>query len=136
VISRAAVREEGLTRQLVPLGFPAVADHRLTETLEEQAKTAGKQVSTGITLTLDAFYQGVEPFPHEKYKQAGVIAVEMEIAALYIIGTLRSIQTAAIVAIDGYADADLAKDYNPHTADVAAALEDGIRIALNALSSL
>ncbi|MEW9701411.1 nucleoside phosphorylase [Paenibacillus sp. SI8] len=136
VVSTAAVREDGLTRQLVPHGFPAVADMDVTSALYETACETGSLVRKGITVTLDAFFQGVEEFPHRKYKQAGALAVEMEIAALYVIASLRGVRAGAIVALDGYADADLAEVYNPHTDVVANAVEREIQAAIRAIVKL
>lgn len=137
VVSTASVREEGLTKQLVPVGFPAIADGAVTEALYNAAKQLGDGVvEKGITLTLDVFFNGVVPFPHKLYKEAGVLAVEMEIAALYVIASIRGVRAGAIVAIDGYADADLAAEYNPHTSAVSDAVEREIIAALNALVTL
>ncbi|OCT11253.1 purine-nucleoside phosphorylase [Paenibacillus pectinilyticus] len=136
VVSTAAVREEGLTRQLVPLGFPAVADQDVTRALYEAASETDGLVKLGITVTLDAFFQGVEEFPHRKYKQAGALAVEMEIAALYVIASLRGVRAGAIVALDGYADADLREVYNPHTDVVSGAIEREIDAAIGAIVKL
>ncbi|MFS0859329.1 nucleoside phosphorylase [Paenibacillus taichungensis] len=144
IVSTAAVRTDGLTRQLVPDGFPAVADLGVTQALMEatrehasgaKASSAGK-VGVGITVTLDAFFTGVEEIPHRKYKQAGALAAEMEIAALYIVSTLRGARAGAIVAIDGFADSDLAAEYDPHTNAVADAVEREIEAALRALAAL
>ncbi|SEO94714.1 MULTISPECIES: nucleoside phosphorylase [unclassified Paenibacillus] len=145
IVSTAAVRTDGLTRQLVPDGFPAVADLGVTQALIEatrehasgvkEASDAGK-VGVGITVTLDAFFTGVEEIPHRKYKQAGALAAEMEIAALYIVSTLRGARAGAIVAIDGFADSDLAAEYDPHTNAVADAVEREIEAALRALAAL
>jgi uridine phosphorylase len=93
-------------------------------------------IRKGITLTLDVFFAGVEEIPHQKYKRAGVLAVEMEIAALYVVAALRGARAGAIVALDGYADADLAAEYDPHTDVVAAAVEREIDIALSAIVDL
>lgn len=136
VISVAAAREEGLTRQLVPQGFPAVADSGISERLYLIAQEKGGTVHKGITVTLDAFFTGVEELPLARYKKAGAVAVEMEIAALYVIAALRGIRAGAIVAIDGYADADLAAEYNPHTDAVSQAVEKEIEVALQAIVSL
>ncbi|WP_159881792.1 nucleoside phosphorylase [Paenibacillus puerhi] len=136
VVSTAAVREEGLTRQLVPPGFPAVADAEVTQALYEAASEGGGVVGRGITLTMDAFFMGVEEFPHQKYKRAGVLAVEMEIAALYVIASLRGARAGAIVALDGYADADLKEVYDPHTDAVAKAVEREIAAAIEAIVRL
>nr|WP_145405606.1 nucleoside phosphorylase [Paenibacillus xylanexedens] len=153
IVSTAAVRSDGLTRQLVPDGFPAVANIDVTSALVAAAREVGSgkvasqdeassvdahapKVGTGITVTLDAFFTGVEDIPHRKYKQAGALAAEMEIAALYIVSTLRGARAGAIVAIDGFADSDLAAEYDPHTDAVAKAVEHEIEAALRALAAL
>jgi uridine phosphorylase len=168
VISTATVREEGLTRQLVPVSFPAVADHEVVAALEaatlgrgiervvaikgeavqigDVGKMAGDRTLSansdkltygkGITLTLDAFYQGVEEFPHAKFRKAGVLGVEMENATLFVISSLRGVRAGAIAALDGYAFQDLAAAYNPHTDLVHRAVEEEIIIALDAIAAL
>ncbi|KAA8785770.1 uridine phosphorylase [Paenibacillus sp. 4624] len=142
IVSTAAVRSDGLTRQLVPDGFPAVADIDVTSALVAAARQTDRGISevakvgVGITVTLDAFFTGVEEIPHRKYKQAGALAAEMEIAALYIVSTLRGARAGAIVAIDGFADSDLAAEYDPHTDAVAKAVEHEIEAALRALAAL
>jgi uridine phosphorylase len=159
VLSTAVVREEGLTRQYVPLSFPAVADSAVVAALEAAAQGRGLARVTpppldaegtrakgdapavlgygkGITLTLDAFYQGVEEFPHAKFRKAGVLGVEMENATLYVIASLRGIRAGAIAALDGYAFQDLAASYNPHTELVRRAVEAEIDIALGAIRLL
>lgn len=136
VVSTAAVRAEGLTHQLVPAGFPAIADSEVTEALYAAALESEGIVKKGITVTLDVFFSGVVEVPHRQYKQAGAIAVEMEIAALYVIATLRGARAGAILALDGYADADLAGEYDPHTDVVAKAVEREIETALRAVARL
>ncbi|MFI2858591.1 nucleoside phosphorylase [Paenibacillus sp. JSM ZJ436] len=137
VVSTAAIRTDGLTRQLVPEGFPAVADSAVTQALEESALALkGGAVRKGITVTLDVFFNGVEEVPHAKYKAAGALGVEMEIAALYVIASLRGARAGAIVAMDGYADSDLAAEYDPHTDTVARAVEREIQAALDAVAKL
>ncbi|MCP8967003.1 nucleoside phosphorylase [Ectobacillus ponti] len=137
VISTAAARCEGLTHQLVPAGFPALADRDVVDALVRASGLAeGTLVKTGITLTLDAFYTGVVPFPHQQYKEAGVLAAEMENAALFVIAALRGMRAGAILAVDGYADADLREVYNPHTDAVSKAVELEAAIALAAITAL
>ncbi|OMF31733.1 purine-nucleoside phosphorylase [Paenibacillus sp. FSL H8-0548] len=136
VVSTAAVRAEGLTHQLVPAGFPAIADSEVTEALYAAAQETEGIVKKGITVTLDVFFSGVVDIPHKQYKQSGAIAVEMEIAALYVIATLRGVRAGAILALDGYADSDLAGEYDPHTDVVANAIEREIDTALRAVAKL
>ncbi|WP_058307988.1 nucleoside phosphorylase [Gracilibacillus massiliensis] len=135
VISTASVRTDGFSSQIVPEGFPAIADLSVTNKLLKQTEKVNFPIFSGITLTLDVFYQGVVPFPHQQYQEAGVLAVEMEIAALYSIASIRQVKAGAIVAIDGYADADLAEDYNPHTDQMKQAIDQAVIIALNALTN-
>ncbi|MNL43297.1 hypothetical protein D3C87_1658040 [compost metagenome] len=60
----------------------------------------------------------------------------MEIAALYVIASLRGVRAGAIVALDGYADADLREVYNPHTDVVSGAIEREIDAAIRAVVKL
>lgn len=138
VISTAAMRTDGLTRQLVPDGYPAVADSDVVNALYAAAQEIKGDtiVRKGMTVTLDVFYNGIEQFPHKTWKAAGALAVEMEISALYVIASLRGVRAGAIVALDGYADADLAADYDPHTDVVAQAVEREIEASLNAIVKL
>lgn len=133
VISTAAVRRDGLTSQLVPEGFPALANRLVVEKLVDAAAFRNQEAHEGITLTLDVFYAGIVQFPHDLYKQSGVLAVEMENSALFTIGAIRGMKTGSILAIDGYADADLRNEYNPHTDLVAKAIEQEALIALDAI---
>ncbi|MFD0588212.1 nucleoside phosphorylase [Paenibacillus sp. GCM10027627] len=136
IVSTAAVRAEGLTSQLVPAGFPAVADSDIVTALYETALESEGIVKKGITVSLDVFFAGVVEVPHKQYKAAGVLAVEMEIAALYVVSALRGAKAGAIVALDGYADSDLAADYDPHTDVVAKAVDREIETALKAIVKL
>lgn len=136
VISIAAAREDGLTKQLVPNGFPAVADGGVVTALTEAAADAPGIVTKGITVCLDAFFTGVVDLPFKQYQAANAVAVEMEIASLYVVASLRGARAGAILAIDGYADSDLAGEYDPHTDAVSQAVERGIDIALQAIVKL
>jgi len=137
IVSTAAVREEGLTRQLVPLAYPAVADSQVTDALYKAALSANPPgpVGKGVTLTVDAFFTGVVDTPHATYERAGVLAVEMEIAALYVIASLRGIRAGAIVALDGDSKS-VDEEYDPHRSIVAEAVDAEIRAALEAVAAL
>lgn len=134
IVADSAVREEGLTHQLVPSGMPAVGDLSLVLKVEEQALKEQINYLRGTIVTLDAFYPGALKFPHDAYKKAGALGAEMELAALYIIARMRGVAAAGIFALDGYADSDMT-DYNPHVEQVALAIEKEILIALRALTS-
>ena len=138
VISTAAVRKDGFSSQFVPEGYPAVAAKEVLSALSHSASNIKDKIkiAEGITLTLDMFYQGTIPFPHEQYKAAGVLAVEMENAALFVISSVRGVKAGSILAIDGYADDNLAEVYNPNTDELATAIIKEVEIALEALISM
>jgi uridine phosphorylase len=131
VISTAAVRGDGLTDQLVAPAFPAVADPELTAELSRAAASRSPRVARGIILTVGAFYGGVDELPNNYYSRAGVLAVEMEAAALFVIASLRGIAAAGIFAIDGIAVDFDAAAYDPHREVVSEAIEDSIDIAVS-----
>jgi len=56
VIATGAIREEGTTRQYVPLSFPAVPDLDVTIALREAARKLGYNSHAGICHCKDSFY--------------------------------------------------------------------------------
>lgn len=138
VVATAAVDKTGYGRLTVPDGYPAVADVYLTHALLAAAASQEQPVRRGIVLSSDSFYQGVDTphqTPYPLLSAAGVVAVEMECAALFIVGSLRGVQTAAILAVDGnvLARRETMESYAPHRAVVQSAVEAGIGLALRAL---
>ncbi len=137
VIATAAVDATGYGRLATPPGYPAVAHWRLVQALV--AASGERPVSAGLVLTNDQFYAGV-PTPETPHyatlSAAHVLAVEMECAALFKVGALRGVQTAAILAVDGNVleKGERMDVYDPHRAIVQQAVEDEIEIALRALA--
>ncbi len=138
-IATAAVREDGLSPKLVPVGYPAVATPDLVIAMGNAAAAANIDYHEGILLTSDMFY------PHDVFgsdlpmwKRAGVTAVEMEVATLFVICGLHGVETAAVVAIDGNPlaqDDGSMESYDPHQDSVKKAVADSLQIALTALVS-
>ena len=137
VVATAAVRTDGFTQQVVPMEYPAVADHQVVGSLLGAAQAAGLEVHHGIVLTLASFY------PHQvlgsslpMWQQAGVVAVEMEVAALFVLATLHGSSAGAILAIDGnplVEKDDSMESYNPDRPVVHEAVERMITVGLDAL---
>jgi uridine phosphorylase len=139
IIATAAVQYSGYGRETVPEGYPAVADLDLSLALREAAEEQAWPYQFGIVLTRDSFYSGVATASLPDYaalSSANVLAVEMECAALFIVGSLRGVRTAAILAVDGYVleTAESMDTYNPHQKQVTAAVDTAIGIALQALT--
>jgi uridine phosphorylase len=133
VIASGAVREDGLTEQLVDLPYPAIASYSLTNRLDRAAKKLGIETRTGIILTVGAFYPGLNGLPNNYYSKANVLAVEMEASALFVIASLYGIKAGGIFAIDGMAVDFDADAYNPYRDKVDIAIENEIEIAIEAL---
>lgn len=140
VVAAGAVQNTGYGAQTVPDGYPAVADARLMLALQAAARAQGTAVHTGLVLSSDSFYPGIQSRrPHyADMAEANVLAVEMECAALFIIGSLRGVQTAAILAADGNVlhGGEQIDSYQPEDERVTAAVDAEIGIALHALWQL
>jgi uridine phosphorylase len=137
-ISTAAVREEGTTRQYVPLSYPAVADLDVTCALREAARRLGLKHHVGISHCKDAFFiEGDCGLPAEdenrsKWKawyRANVLSTAMESAALFVVSSIKRVRAGEILAIIG-----LTYDDRPVVAKVG--VEDAIRVAVEAVRIL
>jgi len=111
VISTATVRDDGTSRQYLPLSVPAVSDFHLTMALWEAAKKLGHRVHLGVSQTKDAFYTEeddptlprYEEIQREwkAYQKANVLASSMESAAIFSVAMVRRLRAAEILAIIG-----------------------------------
>lgn len=141
VIVTAAVQQTGYGRETVPPGYPAVADPEVVLALRNAAAGRPQTWHSGLVITRDNFYPGVTTVHTPDYQilaQANVLAVEMECAALFIVGSLRGVQTGAILAVDGnvLAKKESMDNYDPHREVVKTAVAAEIEIALAAVTSL
>ncbi len=139
VIATAAVREDGYTDLVVPPGFPAVASLELTAGLVEAAAESSVAAHCGTVLTSSLFFPmdvlgGTLPM----WQRAGVMAVEMECSALFIVASQYRRQAGAVLAIDGNplakGDADMA-EYEPNRAIVKTAVANCIDLSLAAVTA-
>jgi uridine phosphorylase len=139
VVATGAVDSTGYGRVTVPAGYPAVADPILTGALLRATNGRDHPYHSGIVLTVDGFYKGVatpQAPDYQALSQARVVAVEMECAALFIVASLRGVQSAAILAVDGNVleEAESMDSYDPHRQVVRDAVAAEIEIALQALA--
>lgn len=138
VVVTGAVRDDGFTDRLVPSGYPALASHRLTESLRSAASSCDVTVHEGIALTSAVMY------PHEilgsnleLWQRAGALAVEQECASLFVLAGLHQVEAAAILTIDGNPLADEnvdMADYDPHRSSITEAIDTAVGIALDAVT--
>ena len=116
-ITTAAVREEGTTRQYVPLSYPAVADLDVTLALREAAKKLKLPAHTGIGHCKDAFFIEDKDIPIREdidakwnaWYRSNVISTSMESAALFVVGSIRRVRVGEVLATIGltYDDAPI-----------------------------
>jgi uridine phosphorylase len=87
VIDRA-LRDEGASYHYLPPSYYSEADAQLTELAREALTEAGLSVQVGATWTTDAPFRETQE-AIEAALQAGILAVEMEAAALYAFAKAR-----------------------------------------------
>lgn len=98
VVCESAIRDEGTSQHYLPPGKTIDASPELVERLASAIRGRGADCSVGTTWTTDAPYRETRE-EVQKYQEEGVMTVEMESAALFAIGQVRGIQTAAAVVI-------------------------------------
>ena len=102
VVATGAIRYEHTSREYAPLEFPAVADLDITLALRQAAEEMGKCCHTGVVQCKDSFYGQHDPrrmpvapellYKWEAWKRLGVLASEMESAALFVVAAARGVR--------------------------------------------
>lgn len=138
VITTATVREEGTTRQYVPLEYPAVADLEVSVALRDAAMILGFRYHVGIGHTKDAFYtEGITDLPLKEqcrsrwkaWERANVLSTSMEAAALYVISSIKRVRAGEVLAVIGLTYKD-----EPIVAKVG--IDEAIKVAIEAVKTL
>lgn len=143
VVATGAIRDDGVTRGLVPPEYPAVADHGVVAALlggaDRSPGDATRSTHVGVVLSSDVFYHHTVLGSNlELWQRAGAVAVEMECSALFVVAALHGVEAGAILAIDGNpleADDASMDGYDPDRVVVTQAVDSMIDIALRALVS-
>ncbi|MBF0500341.1 MAG: nucleoside phosphorylase [Candidatus Riflebacteria bacterium] len=132
IIATGAIREDGVSSLMIPLGYPAIADAKVTDNIENACKPHNSSYRRGIVLASDIFYPGLLPTSLELYSKAGVPGVEMECATLFVIASLRGIKSGAILTVDGNPLKWREGNYDPHGTKVDEGKTRMIEIGLSA----
>ena len=106
-IVTAAIRDEGTTRQYIPIEYPAVADRHVVDALARAAKARGRNYLEGISHSKDSFYGEVYPdtapiaeelkLRWKAWQRGNAACSEMECAALFVISSIRGKRASAIM---------------------------------------
>jgi uridine phosphorylase len=141
IVSEGSFRNDGTTAAYVPSGYPAIADVELTLALAEAARDHGPRhglgVHVGLNVTDDAFY-AESPAWTEQMSGLGLLNVEMESAALFVIARQRKLRAGMICAVSSNLVAGTSVyDEEAHRrlavgwgASIEAALDACVRLAL------
>jgi len=136
VIATGAIRQEGTTKEYVPVEFPAVANFDITNALVEAAKKLNLKWHAGIVQCKDSFYGQHSPdrMPAgfelgdkwEAWKKAGCLASEMESAALYIVCQILGARAGCVLNVVWNQEREKAGMSNPHCHDTEAAIKTAV----------
>jgi uridine phosphorylase len=101
LVSEGSFRNDGTTDAYLPKGFPAVPDLALTAALarhaERIATAAGTRSYTGISVSDDAFYAETPEWIGQ-LNRMGILNVEMEASAMYVVARLRGLRAGMVCA--------------------------------------
>ena len=101
IIASGTVRAGGTANAYLPLMFPAVPTYAVLRELADASERLSIPYTVGVGLAGDAFYAPREEGGRDIFKQAGIVSVEMESDALFIIGQYRGWRTGAAYTSDG-----------------------------------
>ncbi len=141
VISQGSFRNDGTTDAYVPKGYPAVPDLEITLELErvarERAPAHSLAVHVGLNITDDAFY-AESPEWTTQMSSLGLLNVEMESAAMFVVARQRGLRAAMICAVSSnlvagtsvYAESAHERLAVGWRASIETALDVAVRLAL------
>jgi uridine phosphorylase len=100
VVATAAAKEEGTTKRYERVEYPAVPDFHVVSALVDAAESNDEAVHVGPVVTDDAFYAETDEYVDD-WEDAGLLAVEMEAAALFTLARRKGLRAGAICTVDG-----------------------------------
>jgi uridine phosphorylase len=112
IVATGAAKDEGTTKRYESATYPAVPDYDVLSALVDAAEasearasaddggTGGGQVHVGPIATDDAFYAETEEYVTD-WEDAGLLAVEMEAAAIFSLARRKGMRAGAICTVDG-----------------------------------
>ena len=142
VVATGAIRQDGTTKEYVPIEFPAVADLDVTNALIQATKNLGMPYHAGVVQCKDSFYGQHSPgrMPAEQelkdkwqaWIRAGCLASEMESATLYVVASYLRAKAGCILNVVWNQERAARGLSNPECHDTT----PGIRAAVEAIRIL
>jgi len=107
VVAAAAVRDEGTSRQYLPLPYPALASPGIVCSITDALRARSTPYHVGVVHSKDSFYGQTQPetMPTEgalleswkAWQRGGALASEMECAAVFIVAAVRRVRAGGIL---------------------------------------
>ena len=142
VIATGAVRMEGTSREYAPIEYPATSDFEVLSALVQSAKDLGFNWHAGVVQCKDSFYgqhsPGRMPVSYElldkweAWKKLGVLASEMESAALFTVAAALGVRCGSVFHVIWNQERKLAGYSEPDDMST----EKAIQTAIGALKIL
>ena len=136
VVATAAVRMEGTSREYAPLEYPAVPDYHVLSALVRASEQLGKSWHAGVVQCKDSFYGQHDPArmpvsgeleaKWEAWKRLGVLASEMESAALFTVAAARGVRCGSVFHVIWNQEREQAGLDQQESHDTALAIDVGV----------
>ncbi len=138
VVATGAAKDEGTSKRYESETLPAVPDYEVLSALVDAAEANDEDVHVGPIATDDAFYAETEAYV-DAWEAAGMLAVEMEAAAVFSLARRKGMRAGAICTVDGNLVEGTQKgetDDDELPTKAKNNVERAIRIALDATTTL
>ena len=136
VVATGAVRMEGTSREYAPIEWPAVPDYEVVNALVQGCKELGKSWHAGVVQCKDSFYGQHSPSrmpvsyqlesKWEAWKRLGVLASEMESAALFTVAAARRVRCGSCFHVIWNQEREAAGLDQKESHDTSAAIQVGV----------
>jgi len=100
VVATGAAKDEGTTGRYESDTYPAVPDYEVVSALVDAAEANDEAVHVGPIASDDAFYAETDEYVTD-WEDAGLLAVEMEAAAIFTLARRKGLRAGAICTVDG-----------------------------------
>ena len=100
VVATAAAKEEGTTKRYESAVYPAAPDYEVLRGLIDAADANNETVHVGPIVSDDAFYAESDDYVAD-WEAAGLLAIEMEAAAVFTLARRKGMRAGAICTVDG-----------------------------------
>lgn len=144
IVATSAVRNEGTSREYAPIEYPATADFTVANALVSAAKRLSLSHHAGVVQCKDSFYGQHSPEKSpvyyelinkwESWKRLGVLASEMESAALFVVAASLGVKCGSVFSVVWNQERKAKGLYEPDCHDTDRAIRtaiEAIKIMIN-----